>query len=165
MVVSVRENYINIIEPKTSQWLLGALNDAELCRLFISDGNLEICTAVTNCLRESPLSLGPCRGPQKSLVVITRSVRRNPSSLITRPLEIMSKHGRKILVRTQIWWELTFLLQISHPHTLQQCRTYLSQHRMLFGWFPTPVLGEKKARDRFMEPVSDLNRISHDGPS
>ena len=28
VVVSVREDYINIVEPKTSQWFLGAFNDA-----------------------------------------------------------------------------------------------------------------------------------------
>ena len=44
--------------------------------------------APTYCFRESPPSLGPFRRPQKILVLITRSVRRNPSSLITRPLEI-----------------------------------------------------------------------------
>ena len=29
VVVSVREDYINIVEPKTSQWFLGAFNDAK----------------------------------------------------------------------------------------------------------------------------------------
>ena len=61
-----------------------------------SDGGLGVWAATTYCFRESPPplglilepALGPAVGPQKILVVITRSVRRNPSSLITRPLEI-----------------------------------------------------------------------------
>ena len=44
---------------------------------------------LTYCFRERPPSLGPFRGPQKILVLITRSVRRNPSSLITRPLIVI----------------------------------------------------------------------------
>ena len=46
--------------------------------------------AYTYCFRDRPMSLGPLRVPQKSLVVTIKSVRRKLSSLITRPLNVVN---------------------------------------------------------------------------
>ena len=70
VVVSVREDNINVVKSKTSQWFLGAFNNAKIIIIFslYQQMMMEIWKLVlpppTYCFRESPPSLGPDRGPQ-----------------------------------------------------------------------------------------------------
>ncbi len=88
VVRAVGEDHIDILQPKALQGLLGAFDDA------VNVDNEEvwhraILYAYTHCFRDRPMSLGPLRVPQKSLVVTIKSVRRKLSSLITRPLNVL----------------------------------------------------------------------------
>lgn len=132
-VVPVRENYINVVKPKTANdsWVPSKMLDDFIC----SDGKL----GVVRCHH--------ILFPQKPSVVGTWSETSEKSgadyeictaqcSPIIRPLEISEHEEKKSMTN------LTILLQICRKHTLPQCRTYLYRHPLLFWRFPTPVLGE-----------------------
>ena len=118
MVRAVSKQHVHIIELKSLQTTFGSLDDAERVGLALRNHNINY----TYCLRERPVSLGVPFGPQKSFVVMTRSVRLHPSSLMTRPLKAYSVKS--------IWSAfpaidatLTSQLHIGPWHTPQQYQT------------------------------------------
>lgn len=83
----------------------------------------------TYCLRDKPVSLGICLlSPQNNFVVMTRSVRRSPSSLIARPLiETPSSRaqGNDTFICSHLYFRLpswVFLSRIKHIDTVLKRR-------------------------------------------
>lgn len=109
---------IYVVKSEPLKGFLRALNNT-VVDMFVTLG-CSSTTGQTYCFRDRPMELGPGWMPQKSFVVMTRSVRRKPNSLITRPLGIWDQ---LLFQNTMMATTLTFPPLTSRQRSPPPCQT------------------------------------------